>query len=94
MALGQCYGEDQVQMVDCINCIYEGFQITDFSCEELDVDYERCGDVCLHRCNEAIVGLYQCGKDFLPCGDVYGSPEMSMPPSKATPSQGVYLAEE
>ena len=90
MTLGQCYGEDQVQMVDCINCIYEGFQITDFSCEELDVDYERCGDVCLSQCNEALIGLYQCGKAFLPCDD----PEMSMPPSKATPSQGVYLAEE
>ena len=101
MTLDQCYGGDEGQLADCFHCIFVGFQVTGFSCEELNADYEHCSDVCLPQCDEAVLGLYQCGKVFLPCDDVYGSPEMTTPPTSEmttpptpAPSQGVYLAEE
>ena len=38
-------------------------------CAELEDVYASCGDVCAPQCDQAVLDVYQCGREDLPCGD-------------------------
>ena len=83
-AMVKCYDENEHQMITCVNCIWGTFEKDGKDCGDLQEDYASCSDVCDSQCDQAVLGVYKCGLEYLPCGEGKNSHA----------SEGVYLAEE
>ena len=83
IAMVDCY-VNPTEMKTCVNCIWGTFEEDGMDCDNLQEDYASCSDVCDSQCDEAVLGVYQCGLELLPCGEGKSSHA----------SEGVYLAEE
>eukprot|EP00956_Cyclotella_meneghiniana_P038868 scaffold161330_cov67-Cyclotella_meneghiniana.AAC.1 len=60
MAMDECYGGQDFLMM-CTNCIWEGLLGSGMNCTELEVDYERCSEVCVAQCDDEVSAVYECG---------------------------------
>lgn len=83
-AMVDCYHGNEYQMITCVNCIWGTFEKDGMDCDNLQEDYVSCSEDCDSQCDEAVLGVYQCGLELLPCGEGKNSHA----------SEGVYLAEE